>query len=118
MDLLHLFEHAAVVEEYSAGDTIFEEGSPGDVLYVVLDGQVDISIRGKTIDTAGPGDIVGEMALIDAESRSATATALTDCRVTPVSERKFLFMIQQTPFFSLNVMRVLADRLRRMDTEI
>jgi CRP/FNR family transcriptional regulator, cyclic AMP receptor protein len=69
------------------------------------------------LDVAGPGDIVGEMALIDAKSRSATAQAKSDCRLAPVDERRFLFLVHEHPLFALHVMRVLADRLRRMNAE-
>jgi len=56
-----------------------------------------------------------EMALIDARERSATAIAKSDCRLAPVDQKRFLFMVQQTPFFSLDVMRVLVRRLRHMN---
>jgi CRP/FNR family transcriptional regulator, cyclic AMP receptor protein len=69
------------------------------------------------LDVAGPGDIVGEMALIDAKSRSATAQAKSDCRLAPVDERRFLFLVHEHPLFALHVMRVLADRLRRMNAQ-
>ena len=55
------------------------------------------------------------MALIEKERRTATAVAKTDAKIVSVDERRFLFLIQQTPNFALHVMRVLSDRLRRMD---
>ena len=61
----------------------------------------------------GPGGIFGELALIDASPRSATATATSDCDLVALDERAFLFHVSQTPFFALSVLRVLADRLRR-----
>ena len=57
-------------------------------------------------------DIFGEMALIDNQPRSATAVAVTDVELVPVSEKQFLFLVGQTPYFALKVMRVLAQRLR------
>jgi CRP-like cAMP-binding protein len=53
------------------------------------------------------------MALIDKEARSASARALTDCEIVPVDERRFLFMVQQTPFFALHLLKTIAGRLRR-----
>jgi len=55
----------------------------------------------------------GEMALIDSSARSATAVARTDCELIPVDDKRFMFLVQQTPFFAIHVMRVLADRLRK-----
>lgn len=118
MNLLHLFVYAEDSEKYPAGDVLFREGESGDVMYVILEGEVDISVDGVSLMMAGPGDIVGEMALIDANERSATATAKTDCKVIPVDEKKFTFLVQKTPFFSLHVMRVLVERLRKMDRRI
>jgi len=83
----------------------------------VLDGEVEVRVGRAVVEVAGPGDIVGEMALIDAQTRSATTVAKSDCRLALVNEQRFLYMVQETPFFVLHVMRVLADRLRRMDAE-
>ena len=116
MDLRNLFRNVGGVQEFPAGTTIFEEGAPGDVMYVVLDGEVEVRVGGDLLEVIGPSDLLGEMALIDAEARSATAVARSDCRLAPVDQKRFLFMVQQTPFFSLDVMRVLAHRLRRMNS--
>jgi len=118
MDLRNLFRHAEQVERRSAGELIFEEGKPGDVMYVILEGKVEIMAHGKSIAKVGRGEIVGEMALVESKARSASALALSDCRLAVVGEEQFLLMIQQVPFFALHVMRVLANRLRRMDAAV
>jgi CRP-like cAMP-binding protein len=115
---ISLFRNATDCESFSAGQVIFQEGQPGDVMYAVSEGEVDILVRDKVIDTVGPGGILGEMALIDAKPRSATARARTDCKLVPISEKRFTFLVQQTPHFALQVMRVMADRLRRMDADV
>lgn len=113
MDLIPLFEHTAEQEAHGPGEVIFKEGDSGKVMYVILDGEVDIQVNGATVYTAGPGEFFGEMALIESGQRSATAVARSQCRLTPVSERRFLLLVQQTPRFSLHLMRVLAERLRK-----
>ena len=55
------------------------------------------------------------MALIDRASRSANAVAATDCEVVPIDERLFVILVQDAPYFALDVMRVLAERLRAMN---
>jgi len=117
MNLGGLFVDANNVQEFQANSTIFVEGTPGNVMYVVLEGEVELLVRSQALEVAGPGDIVGEMALIDAKPRSATTRAKSDCRLAPVDERRFLFLVHEHPFFALHVMRVLTDRLRRMDAE-
>ena len=103
---------------FSAGQTIFAEGTSGDVLYVVKDGEVEVRVHDRVVETVGPGGIVGEMALIDQGPRSASAVAKTDCTLVPVNETRFKFLVQQVPAFSLEVMRVMASRLRKMDAVV
>ncbi len=104
-------------EAYAAGQPIFTAGQPGDTMYVVKEGEVEVVINGKVIDTVGPGGILGEMALIDKRPRSATAIAKTDCKLVSVNEQRFQRLVQQTPHFALQVMKVMAQRLRQMDAQ-
>ena len=114
----NLFRNAVNAETFAAGQTIFTEGQPGEVMYVVQDGEVELRIGDRVLETVGPGDVFGEMALIDAGNRSATAAAKTECQIVPVPRKHFEFLIQQTPHFALQVMQVMADRLRRMNQAI
>lgn len=118
MDLLSLFKDAEDVSDVEDGTVIFDEQSPGDVMFVILSGEVDIFANGQLIETLGAGDLIGEMALIDSKPRSASALTRGDCRITPVGEERFLQMVQETPSFSLHVMRILAERLRRTTAKV
>jgi CRP/FNR family cyclic AMP-dependent transcriptional regulator len=100
---------------FAAGDVIFAKGDKCDTMYVVRNGEVAIERDGRVMETLGGGGIFGEMALIDGSPRSATVRAKTDCEVAPINEKTFLFLVHETPFFAIAVMRTLADRLRRMD---
>jgi|SRR5262245_2719677 len=113
LNLAKLFEHSQHAKDYPAGTTIFAQGEPRDVMYVVLSGHVDLQRGGRTFESASEGSLVGEMAMIDQAPRSATAIAKTDCRLVPIDEKRFEFMVAETPSFALHVMRVLVDRLRR-----
>jgi len=108
----------APVREFSAGEVIFKEGDAATEFYVVQSGKVDIRLGNRLLGTVGDRDIFGEMALIDAAPRSATAVAATDVRLVAVGERQFLFLVSQTPHFALNVMRTLARRLRAQNNAI
>ena len=112
-----LFEHASDARPVAAGTTIFNAGDERDYMYAVLEGEVDIAVNGRVVETVESGGIFGEMALIDNDKRTATAVARTDAKIVAVDERRFLFLIQQTPNFALHVMRVLSERLRRMDEQ-
>jgi CRP/FNR family cyclic AMP-dependent transcriptional regulator len=82
-------------------------------MYVIRSGEIEIERDGKVVETLLPGGIFGEMALIDGSPRAATARAKTSCEVAPITEKSFLFLVHETPFFAIAVMRTLADRLRR-----
>jgi CRP/FNR family transcriptional regulator, cyclic AMP receptor protein len=97
---------------FKAGSVIFREGDEAHELFVIKSGQVRIQMGNRTLNELAADSIFGEMALIDGEPRSATAIAMTDVELVPVSEKQFLFLVSQTPYFALKVMRVLAQRLR------
>jgi CRP-like cAMP-binding protein len=99
-------------QSFKAGSVIFREGAEARELFVIKSGQVRIQIGNRTVTELVADSIFGEMALIDNEPRSATAVAVTDVELVAVSEKQFLFLVGQTPYFALRVMRVLAQRLR------
>jgi CRP-like cAMP-binding protein len=109
------FRNSEDAQTFRAGQIVFTEGDPGNMMYAILEGEVDIMVGDQVVGIIPAGSIVGEMALIDHSPRSATAVARTECRLVPIDERRFLFMVQQTPNFSLDVMRIMAARLRDMD---
>lgn len=113
LDLTKLFGRDRSAFTVAGGDHIFERGDQSRDMYVVLDGQVDIVIDDKLVETVEPGGIFGEMALIDPAPRSAAAVARVSTRLVPVDPHRFQVVIQQTPYFAIQVMSVLADRLRR-----
>ena len=105
------------INEYDAGHVIFEEGSTGRELFVVLDGQVEIAkIDGDSksvIVTLGKGEFFGEMAVIDGSSRSATAIAAAPkTRVMRINHARFVYLVSQQPAFALMIMDALSKRLR------
>lgn len=113
MSAIQLLRNEKDVIQVPAGQTIFKEGDPGDAMYVVLAGTVDIVHTGKTIDQVEAGSIFGEMALIDEEPRSASAVAKTDVQIARVNQQRFEFLVQYSPFFAVEVMRIMAKRLRQ-----
>jgi CRP-like cAMP-binding protein len=95
-----------------AGEIIFKEGDEAQQLFIIKSGEVRIQSGNRMLAELSTNHIFGEMALIDDAPRSATAIAKTDVELVPISEKQFLFLVSQTPFFALKVMRVLARRLR------
>ena len=106
----------------AAGTNLIEEGQPGDAAYLVVDGEFEVVKKSDrqsiTIALREAGEVFGEMALIDQVPRTATATAKTACKLAVIPEKRFLFMVQTTPHFALKIMKVMADRLRKMNQRV
>ena len=115
---LDMFATEANPRVCEPGEAIFRAFDMGAEMYVVLEGQVEITIGPNVVETLGHGEPFGEMALIDQAPRVATAIAKTPCKLAVLSEKRFLFMVQQTPHFALQIMKVMADRLRKMNARL
>jgi len=115
MPRFDMFRNQADCQSFRAGETIFRQGEPHTFMFVVNEGEVEIRIGHRVAEVVGPGGIFGEMAMIDHSPRTGTAAARSDCKLCPIDEKGFQFLVQQTPYFALEVLRVLADRLRRTD---
>jgi CRP/FNR family transcriptional regulator, cyclic AMP receptor protein len=109
------------INEFDVDEVIFEEGSTGRELFVVLEGQVEIAkMNGASktvIVTLGKGEFFGEMAVIDGSSRSATAIAAApNTRVMRINHARFVYLVSQQPAFALMIMDALSKRLRASNT--
>jgi len=118
MGSLQLFRNAPEVVPVAAGEYIFRKGEAAKVMYLIIEGEVDLMLGDTAVETAMEGTFIGEMALIDEEPRSASARARSDCRVFPIDEARFQSLVKETPFFALQMMKTLARRLRKMDARI
>ena len=120
MAILNLFKFVKDQVTFPEGHVLFSEDETGNEAYVVIEGEVDVTYKGHLLETVSSGGLIGEMALIDDQTRSGTATAKTETRTVKIDKNRFMFMIQETPMFALEVMRIMADRLRheheRIDT--
>jgi CRP-like cAMP-binding protein len=90
---------------------IFQEGGTGVLMYVILDGYVTASIGDRVVERSGPGDVIGEIALIDQKRRVAKVVAETNCSLLAFNRQVFLDLVKTHPVFSMSLLRVLASRL-------
>ena len=118
MGTLHLFRNEPDVIVVAAGEYIFRKGESAKVMYLIIEGEVDLMLGDTVVEVAKEGSFIGEMALIEDEPRSASARARGDCRVFPIDEARFQLLVKETPFFALQMMKTLARRLRTMDARI
>lgn len=110
-----LFSEGEDTVKFKAGDIIFKKGNKGDSMYSIVEGEVDIIIEDEIIETLTNKDIFGEMALVDQKPRSATVRAKTDCKINVISKKRFLYFVQKNPYFALDIMSILSNRLRKMN---
>ncbi|HEY3756047.1 MAG TPA: cyclic nucleotide-binding domain-containing protein [Opitutaceae bacterium] len=114
---IHLFDKSTDFTVMPAGQVIFNEGDAGDCMFAVIGGEIDIVVNGRVIETVGPSSIFGEMALVEDQPRSAKAVVKSEAKIVKVDRNRFLFMVQQTPYFALNVLTLVTQRLRRRMAE-
>jgi CRP-like cAMP-binding protein len=113
--VIELFNTSKDIQTYKAGDTIFEIGAIGEVMYGVIEGQVDLMLKGDVFETIKTGDVFGEGALVQSPPvRATTAVAKTDCKLAAVDKAHFQFLVQETPLFALEVIRSMSNRLRTL----
>ncbi len=106
------------VKAFEPGQVIFKEGDPGEQMFIIIQGAVEIRKRtsastARTLSTFKPGDVFGEMAIIENKPRSATAVATTASRMLVLNEPLFLAMIERNPDFARKMIQVLSERLRK-----
>lgn len=120
MDITELFGNETDLVTVPAGEALFRAGEDpaGGVMYVVMQGSVDILVGDTVVETAGPGALLGEMGLIDPAKRSATAIVRSECSFVRIDMKRFHRLIQQTPEFATHVMKVIVKRLRSMDAKL
>ena len=116
-DLLNLFRHTEG-EKHASGEILFNQGDVGHHMYLIKKGQIALKHGQHILETLTEGAIFGEMALIDNEMRSATAQATVDSELIAIDEKRFQFLVSETPFFAQYVMKVMANRLRKMNAKV
>ncbi len=111
---VNIFQKQPDPQAFSAGQVIFEEGQSGDEMYGIIEGEVDILVNGKVVETIETGEIFGIGVLVGVKNRTYTAIAKVDSKLASVDEKRFLFAVQETPMFALQVMKSYSERLSHL----
>lgn len=112
MVFFELFSNNPEIIRLAAGQTLFTAGEDGHLMFVLHKGTAEVIVNSHVVETLQHGSVVGEMGIVSPGPRSATVVARTDCEFVAVDEKRFQFLVQQTPFFAIQVMRMMAERLR------
>ncbi len=107
-----LFRNDPRLVAVRAGTPVFVEGDSPGLMYVLTVGKARILVGGQEVERLHLGDFAGEMSLVERVPHSATVEAVTDCEFAVVDEKRFDFLVTETPGFAIDIMRVLAHRLR------
>ncbi len=112
---IEFFQKPPSPKSFLTGEVIFQAGERSDVVYGIISGAVEILVNAKVVETIQKGDVFGEGALLHLDhQRDATAIAKTDSLLLFLDREHFMFAVQQTPMFALEVMKSYSDRLRRL----
>lgn len=103
----------SIIREYSPGEAIFKTGDAGDYFAILLSGHIEIRKGDQVLSVIDPGSIFGEMGLIDHRPRIADAYATAFSRIAEIREGHFMALLEKQPYFGLEIMRMLTDRLRQ-----
>jgi CRP-like cAMP-binding protein len=100
-----------------AGTVLTHEGYREGFFFVIESGRVRIERGGKTINVLGPGDFLGEIALLDGGPRTATATAETECRLLSMTYQMFHELLDAAPEIRAAILEAVGQRLRELEVE-
>ena len=107
-------ERAGVSVSYPEDTIIFKKGDAGACMYVVQSGVIEMMIGDKVVEVCGPNEAIGFMSLVDQSPRSSTARVRKSVELSVLDQRKFRFMIDEIPNFSMYIMGAMARRIRGM----
>ena len=104
-----------VADELRSGAVLTRQGASGGIAYILASGQAEVLRGGQRLALLGPGDVVGELSLLDGKPRSATVKAVTDLEVLEIDARDLTRLLHKAPAVTLKLLAALADRLRQTD---
>jgi CRP-like cAMP-binding protein len=102
-------------EEVEAGRILFQEGDIGDCMYIIYKGEVKIHKGKATLAILGEKEVFGELSLLDSETRSASATAHTDCFLFKIDQEPFYELLETRPEVAKGFIKILCQRLRALN---
>ncbi len=114
VDMRLFAKGAGVNMTFPAGSSIFKEGDPGDCIYIIQSGIVEMVIHDHVVDVCGPNEALGFISIIDGAPRTSTARVKETAEVSVIDQRKFRFMVDEVPNFAKYIMESMAHRIRGM----
>jgi CRP/FNR family transcriptional regulator, cyclic AMP receptor protein len=114
IDMRLFAKKAGASFNFPTGSIIFNKGDPGECMYVVQSGVIEMMIGERVVEVCGSNETIGFMSMIDDAPGSSTARVKEACEVSAIDRRKFRFMVDEVPNFALYIMGAMARRIRGM----
>jgi CRP/FNR family cyclic AMP-dependent transcriptional regulator len=118
IDMRIFAQNAGVNITFAPGSVIFNQDDPGNCMYVVQSGVIEMLIGDKVVEVCSANEAIGFMSVIDQSPRSATARAKESVQLSVIDQRTFKFMVDEVPNFAMYVMSAMARRIRGMSRAI
>lgn len=99
-----------------AGTVLTREGQLGGLLFIILEGEAEVLKGTRRISSLGPGDVIGELSLIDGQGRSASVRAVSDVELLEITDRDFTKLVKTSPKFVRNLLRALSSKVRQTES--
>lgn len=112
-----VFNNSRMTRTLSQGEVLFSEGDPGDHMFGVISGEVELRRGENVVQRIGPDGTFGELAIIDSSPRSLTAIAAAPTEIAVINHRDFLFLVHETPTFAIDVMRSLSKLIHDLSAD-
>jgi len=110
-----LFRNAPKSTVFPSGTTIFQEGDSGHSMFAIKRGRVAIMVGGNTVDTLSEEELFGEMALLEQATRATTVETPEETELVEIDEAQFFILVRQNRPFTLQLLKLLSERLRTAD---
>lgn len=118
-EVIDLFFNHLKTQDVKAGEVIFKQGDTGEKMFALMKGEVELWLNNQVVEVINEHDVFGEGALVQLNHlRMTTAMAKTDCQLVELNKERFLFLLQETPLFALEIVRSLSSRLRKVKQKI
>ena len=118
MKTLSLFDKPSDFIILEPGATLFKQDQVSDLMYVLVEGKIAIQRDDVELVIVNSGSLVGEMAILENRPHFASAVAKTTCKLIPIDQKRFQFLVEQTPNFAIDVMEMMAERLHQMNVKV
>ena len=111
---VEIFQRQPELRTLKAGNIVYHQGDVADYMYGIIEGEVEMVRDGKVYETLKTGEVFGVGGILGVGPRQSDAIAKTDCKLAYLEQKHFLFAVQETPLFAIEVMKNYSNRLRHL----